>query len=556
VSLQTFLFSLAPLTDAPNSVAKLKTLIVNLAVRGNLQIDDGDSRLSGSAGYGAITCDSIKDAPYDLPSHWQWCLLHEVADILDYRREPISEEERNLRTAGKKKEELYPYYGATQQTGWIDDYIFDEELVLLGEDGVPFFDPDRPKAYLVSGKYWVNNHAHVLRGVKVINRFLLHYLNIFDYGESITGTTRLKLNQSRMKTIPVPIPPLEEQKQVVAKVEELMRLCDELEAAQQAKRESRVRLNNITLAPLNNAASLAPEEIEQASGRLADNFAALYDSAETVGKLRSTILQLAVKGKLVPQDAHDEPASALLKDVAKEKQRQIQERKSKQIELLPGITENDALTNSMPRGWAWAWLGDLARFVDYRGKTPPKTEAGVKLITAKNVRMGFISEYPREFISENTYTEVMTRGFPKFGDILFTTEAPLGNVAQLLTDERIALAQRVIDLQTFSPLFSEYLKVCLMSPLMQRAMVEKATGMTATGIKASKLKLLPVPVPPLEEQKRIVAKVNQLMALCDELETKLRQAEADSEKLMNAAVQHVLERIVPKRTSDVAVAFT
>ena len=200
------------------------------------------------------------------------------------------------------------------------------------------------------------------------------------------------------------------------------------------------------------------------------------------------------------------------------------------------ITEKDFLKISIPSCWEWAWLGDLARFIDYRGKTPAKTKGGVKLITAKNVRMGFISEDPREFVSEETYANVMTRGFPTIGDILFTTEAPLGNVAQLLTDERIALAQRVIDLQTFRPLLARYLKVCLMSPLMQQAIVQRATGMTAMGIKASKLKLLPTPVPPLEEQKRIVAKVDELMRLCNELEERQQRTRESRVRVNNATL--------------------
>jgi type I restriction enzyme S subunit len=101
--------------------------------------------------------------------------------------------------------------------------------VLLGEDGVPFDDPLRPKAYLVSGKSWVNNHAHVFRGILTCNRFLVHWLNVFDYTGRIAGATRSKLNQSKAVRIPLSLPPLAEQHRIVAKVDELMRLCDEME---------------------------------------------------------------------------------------------------------------------------------------------------------------------------------------------------------------------------------------------------------------------------------------------------------------------------------------
>ncbi len=120
----------------------------------------------------------------------------------------------------KPEKELYPYYGATGQVGLIDDYILDGEYILLGEDGAPFLDPFKDKAYLVKGKMWINNHAHILKS-KYSNKFLCYYLNNINYKEFISGTTRLKLNQSSMREIPVPLPPLSEQHLIVEKIEEL-----------------------------------------------------------------------------------------------------------------------------------------------------------------------------------------------------------------------------------------------------------------------------------------------------------------------------------------------
>jgi len=159
----------------------------------------------------------------ELPSGWVWTRLENCVGILDNQRIPISSRERKKRTAGMSISELYPYYGATGQVGWIDGYLFDEELVLLGEDGAPFFDPTKHKAYIIKGKSWVNNHAHVLRVVAnmTVSQFLCNYLNIFDYNDYITGTTRPKLNQKAMRRIPLPLPPLHEQNRIVAKIEEL-----------------------------------------------------------------------------------------------------------------------------------------------------------------------------------------------------------------------------------------------------------------------------------------------------------------------------------------------
>ncbi len=153
----------------------------------------------------------------DVPDGWEIKELGQCVDILDNQRIPLNNQDRENRIKDKDISTLYPYYGATQQVGYIDDYIFDEELILLGEDGVMFYDKDKPKAYIISGKTWVNNHAHVLRAKSEItmNKYLLNYLNTFHYKGFVSGATRLKLNQSRMAQIPIPLPPLPQQEKIV-----------------------------------------------------------------------------------------------------------------------------------------------------------------------------------------------------------------------------------------------------------------------------------------------------------------------------------------------------
>ena len=161
------------------------------------------------------------------------------------------------------------------------------------------------------------------------------------------------------------------------------------------------------------------------------------------------------------------------------------------------------------------------------------------MITAKNVRNGWIRDDPAEYIAEQEYERWMTRGFPRKGDILFTTEAPLGLAAVIDAELRIALAQRIIDLQPFSSLDTRYGMYTIQSPLFQGLLFERSTGTTAKGIKAAKLKLVPLPLPPLAEQKRIVAKVDALMGLCDDLEAKLQQTQTNADSLL-AAIVHEL----------------
>lgn len=151
--------------------------------------------------------------------------FEQAVEIWDTLRKPVNAKERQSRIEGKDIGELYPYYGATGQVGYIDGYISDGEYVLLGEDGAPFLQPTATKAYLIHGKAWVNNHAHVLRS-KYNNAFLYYYLNSFDYQGFVSGTTRLKLTQAAMKQIPIPAPPLSEQKHIVSRIEELFSQLD------------------------------------------------------------------------------------------------------------------------------------------------------------------------------------------------------------------------------------------------------------------------------------------------------------------------------------------
>lgn len=169
--------------------------------------------------------------PYMIPSNWKWVYLtHGFAECLDMQRKPVNASERATRTGD------IPYYGATGQVGWIDDFLTNEHLVLLGEDGAPFLDLMKDKAYIINGKAWVNNHAHILRSHygAIGNVFMMHYLNQFNYLGYVNGTTRLKLTQASMNTIPIPLPPLAEQQRIVDRIENLFAKLDEAKEKAQA----------------------------------------------------------------------------------------------------------------------------------------------------------------------------------------------------------------------------------------------------------------------------------------------------------------------------------
>ena len=176
-------------------------------------------------------------------------------------------------------------------------------------------------------------------------------------------------------------------------------------------------------------------------------------------------------------------------------------------------------------GWVETTIGQCIKFIDYRGKTPEKTNRGLRLITAKNVKMGYVQESPMEFVAPESYDGWMTRGIPRLGDVLFTTEAPLANVAQLDTDEKVVFAQRIIIMQPdAAKLDSTFLKYLLLSQPVQQRIRIKGTGATVQGIKASLLKTIEISFPSeLLPQREIVAKLDALREKSQRLESLYQQ---------------------------------
>ncbi len=190
------------------------------------------------------------------------------------------------------------------------------------------------------------------------------------------------------------------------------------------------------------------------------------------------------------------------------------------------------------KDWEECLLNDHVRFIDYRGRTPKKTQGGLRLITAKNIKMGFLQREPEEFIDPKDYEGWMTRGIPLKGDVLFTTEAPLAMVAQLDTDEKVAFAQRTIIFQPDPKKIEQtFLKYLLLSSPFQKKIHDKGTGATVKGIKARLLKKIPIYFPSLVEQKAIVKKLNALSIETKKLEKIYEQKLADLEELKKSVLK-------------------
>ena len=197
----------------------------------------------------------------------------------------------------------------------------------------------------------------------------------------------------------------------------------------------------------------------------------------------------------------------------------------------------------MKQGWEECNLEDYIKLIDYRGRTPVKTGSGVRLITAKNVKLGYLQLEPQEFIAANNYDSWMSRGIPNVGDVIFTTEAPLANVAQIDTSEKLAFAQRIIVMQPkANKIDSTFLKHMLLSEIVRKKILEKGTGATVLGIKSSLLKKIRISFPPLNEQQRIVAILDEAFTKIGKAKTNAEQNLKNAKELFESYLQGVFKK--------------
>lgn len=509
-SVTNFAENFEVLAEAPGGLTKLRRLVVMLGLTG---------RLSGGR------------------HGWQHRRLSDCVDVLDSRRMPVNESERARRIAGKRKDELFPYFGATRQQGWIDAFLFDEDLVLLGEDGVPFLDPDRPKAYVVQGKTWVNNHAHVLRPRAMDPTFLCHALNYTDYQGRITGTTRAKLTQRKMLDIPIAAPPLAEQKRIVAKVDQLMALCVELEGRQTKKREIGARLTESALTAVRIAEER--EAFGIAWRRIVENFDLLFGSSAAVASLRDTIAQLAFRGALVKQLRGDRPAAAVREEV------RAAWVGKKRKEVLPEVDVSERPAS--PARWEWVRLGNLAEVVGGPAKgrdLKGRSSRAYPYLRVANVQRGYLDlEVMKEMEIAQDEIEKY-RVLP--GDVLFTEGGDWdklgrsavwsGEIEDCIHQNHIFRARLVTT--AIEPLWcSTYAN----SPAGRRYFEDAAKQTTnLASINMTQLRNCPMPLPPAGEQGAVLVKLRELTSLCDELEARLARAEERAGALAAAAAHQVL----------------
>lgn len=559
-----FTAKLALLSDAPGGVERLRSLIVELAVSGRLvpqhpgdepgadlavRLAASKRQVKADGGRRVKALDRTETSvwPFEVPESWTWQILDDLLWItggvtlgrklagralvaLPYLR--VANVQRGYLTLDDIKDIEVP-------ADEVDKYLLRPGDLLITEGG----DWDKVGRTAIwrgeIGRCLHQNHVFRARGCsdEFLPRWAELYLNStparsYFAGSSKQTTNLASINMTQLRSCAFPLPPLPEQNRIVAQVDEMMALCDRLEARQQDAEAAHARLVKALLDSLTQARDA--DEFQACWQRVSGQFPVLFTTDASIDALASTVLELAVSGQLASSSFEEVPAAQLLREVASVKAKLVDAvglRTTARDDVPP---EEHYLP--LPRGWSYARIGNLARFIDYRGRTPEKTTAGAPLITAKNVRPGYISREPREYIAEEEFSAWMTRGFPRVGDMLFTTEAPLGNVALIDIEERFALAQRVICFQLHRLEMGPYLRIAFMSRSVQKQILDMATGMTATGVKASRLKELPLPIPPIGEQHRIVAKVTELLALCDQLKARITAASAKHAQLAGALV--------------------
>ena len=427
------------------------------------------------------------EVPFEeLPEGWAWSRLETALVNRDSERIPVSVADR------ERLAKIYDYYGASGVIDKVDHYLFDKTLLLIGEDGANLLMRSKPIAFLARGKYWVNNHAHVLDG---INERYLEYIALFINSISlapyVTGTAQPKMNQAKMGSILIPIPPESEQIRILAKVNELMPLVEEY-------------------------------------GKLEDAREAL-DTA-LPGRLRKSVLQMAVQGKLAPQNPTDEPASVLLEHIREQRRQLVAEKKmrapkggesviytgsdgrryEKRIDARGRESEpvciEDEIPFDIPDSWEWIRLGSL---VVNRGQKKPESQftyIDIASIDNENQKL------QKGVVLEPANAPSRARRMVQKGDILYSTVRPYLHNACIIDGsfENELIASTGFAAMTCPYGFLPSLLLChLISPCFDEYVnaSENSKGVAYPAINDSRLYKALVPVPPLKEQGRIVGRL-------------------------------------------------
>ena len=475
----------------------------------------------------------------ELANGWVRASLDAIADVLDHEREPINSSERETRISGKQRADLYPYYGATGQVGLIDSFRSDGQRILLGEDAAPFLDQFKDKAYLANGRFWVNNHAHVLAGAAglVDNRFLCFQLNTVDYQPFVTGSTRLKLTSSAMKQIPMVIAPAAEQTRIVTKLEELLSDLDagvaELNAALKKLAQYRQSLLKAAVTGELTAKWRAARDLSKSDK--AENGQQLLQRILTERRARWEAKQLAkfeAQGKTPPKDWQKKYPEPVQPDT-------------------PGLPE-------LPEGWVYASLDQLLlQLRSGSAETSSRETTDFPVLKSSAVRPGSIDYSALNYL---TLTQSRIENRLESGDLLISRLSGsveyVGCCAQVFSlpthgvqyPDRLFCGKLVAHTETLGA----HIVISVSSPYA-RAKIEKAAKSTAghKRISLSDLHPFAIALPPLQEAQELIRLMDIALSEIARQESavrlSLKQSTAQRQNILRAAFSG---QLVPQDPHD------
>ncbi len=351
-----------------------------------------------------------------------------------------------------------------------------------------------------------------------------------------------RLRTEDANVAPFPLPPLAEQHRIVAKVDELMALCDRLEAAQNKREQRRDRLVAASLNRISQIALSAEGEAalrEHARFHLT-HFPRLASRPEHIKTLRQTILSLAVRGRLVPQDPNDEAGSTVLKRIQAERAVLSAGKKPSKSNSL-AHTNSELLSSNLPESWQWAPTDSLCEtIVDCPHSTPVFVPSGAVCLDTNAFKEGVILQHKVRYVSEECYLDRVKRVVPQSGDIIFAREGSVGESVIVPDGMRCCLGQRVMLFRPMAAILSRYFRLALSEPAFLKRLLALHKGIGAKHVNVADMRNAALPLPPLAEQHRIVAKVDELMAVCDQLEANLTATQTDSRRLLEAVLRDAL----------------
>ena len=556
------------LAGAPNGIKKLRELILELAVRGKLVPQDpsdepasellkriAEEKASLVAEGKIKKPKSLPDVEaleklYDLPAGWEWTTLPGAASY-QIGKTPPTKEARYWDDSGLPWVSIsdMEHYGEITETSRRVSEIASKDIFK--------YQPVSAGTLLMSFKLTVGKvailgidayHNEAIISLSPYNgvskEYLFRFLPSIALGgqqkNALMGNT---LNSESMAQLLIPIPPLAEQHRIVAKVDELMALCDRLEAQQADAESAHAQLVQALLDSLTQASDAT--DFAANWRRLAEHFHTLFTTEPSIDALKQTLLQLAVMGKLVPQDPSDEPAGELLKRIADEKARLVAEGKLKKQKPLAEITETE-LPFGIPNNWAWSRIGELALNTEYGlSEKTSDLQDGVPVLKMGDIQSGQVVLGGQMKVSKAT--EGLPELFLEPEDLLYnrTNSAELVGKTGLFLGPagEFTFASYLIRIRCLKSLFSPaYLNISMNAPGFRQSQINPHLKQQCgqANVNGTIMKNMIVSVPPVVEQHRIVAKVNQLMALCDQLKARLTLARQFNEQLASTLVEQAV----------------